>query len=132
MPSLKQAFRQGSFGLFTTLLIAQTSAADSLSDIYQSAVQNDPVMRAARANLNADREIKNINRAALLPQLSASGEYRESETNDDSRSIFIIEGQTLSSVSQGLIDSSGTSYNVSLSQAIWKHAKQKNALSSGS
>jgi len=119
MPSLKQAFRQGSFVLFTTLLIAQTSAADSLSDIYQSAVQNDPVMRAARANLNADREIKNINRAALLPQLSASGEYRESETNDDSRSIFIIEGQTLSSVSQGLIDSSGTSYNVSLSQAIF-------------
>jgi outer membrane protein len=111
--------KQGLFAVGTTLLAAQISWADSLKDIYQSALQNDPVLRAAKASFNAEREAKNISRAALLPQLSASGEYRESETNDDSRSIFIIEGQTLSSVSQGLIDSTGTSYNVSLSQAIF-------------
>ncbi len=111
--------RQGLFAISTTLLVAQISWADSLKDIYQSALQNDPVLQAAKASFNAERESKNITRAALLPQLSASGEYKESETNDDSRSIFIIEGQTLSSVSEGLIDSSGTSYNVSLSQAIF-------------
>ena len=52
----------------------QLAVSDSLVDIYESALENDPVLRAARASFNADREIKNIRRAALLPQLSASGE----------------------------------------------------------
>ena len=97
----------------------QLAVSDSLVDIYESALENDPVLRAARASFNADREIKNIRRAALLPQLSASGEYRESETNENSRTTFNIEGQVLSSISEGTIDNNGTSYNVSLSQAIF-------------
>ena len=63
-------------------LTPQLAISDSLVDIYESALKNDPVLRAARASFNADREIKNISRAALLPQLAISGEYKESETND--------------------------------------------------
>ena len=81
----------------------QLAVSDSLVDIYESALNNDPVLKAARANFNADREIKNLTRAALLPQIAASGEYRESETTDNSRTTFIIEGQILSSVSQEML-----------------------------
>ena len=85
-------------------LAPQMVMADTLKDIYETALQNDPVLSAARASFNANSEAKNIGRAALLPQLAASGEYRESETND---------------VGLGTIDSDTTSYNVSLSQAIF-------------
>jgi outer membrane protein len=97
----------------------QVSFADTLTDIYASALQNDPVLRAARANFNADRENKNIARGALLPQLSISGEYSQTEINDNSSSVFIIDDQTLDSVTAGLIDTDETSYGVSLSQAIF-------------
>ena len=100
-------------------LAPQLAISDSLVDIYESALENDPVLRAARATFNADREGKNISRAALLPQLSVSGKYEETDTNEDSRTIFNIDGQVLPSVNQGNIDSSGSSYNVSLSQAIF-------------
>ena len=57
--------------------LPQISLADTLTDIYESALQNDPVLRAARASFNADRENKNIARGALLPQLSVSGDYTQ-------------------------------------------------------
>jgi outer membrane protein len=100
-------------------MAAQISFADTLSDIYDSALQNDPILRAARASFNADRENKNIARGALLPQISVSGELTHTEINDDSRSVFIIDGATLDSVTAGLIDSEETSYGVSLNQAIF-------------
>ena len=90
-------------------LAPQLAISDSLVDIYVSALENDPVLRAARASFNADREIKNISRAALLPQLAISGEYKESETNDSSP---LFGGG-------GTIDSDGTSYGASLTQAIF-------------
>ena len=72
------------FAAFTSLLLAQGISADSLQEIYESALQNDPVLRAARATFNADQETKNIARGALLPQLAVSGDYKRSEINDDS------------------------------------------------
>lgn len=43
--------------------------SDSLSDIYQAAVENDPMMRAAEAEFRSQSESKNMARGALLPQL---------------------------------------------------------------
>lgn len=95
--------------LMASLMVPQTSLADTLTGIYESAVQNDPVLRAARANFNADRENKNIARGALLPQLSISGDYTQSELNDSSPIVGM----------GGLIDSDTTSYSASLNQAIF-------------
>ena len=122
------------FAAFTLLLAAQGSRADSLQDIYESALQNDPVLRAARATFNADRETKNIARGALLPQLAVSGDYKRSEINDDSNSIIIINGTPVNSSAMGLIDSKETSYGVSLRQALfdmpsWYSFKSGKALS---
>jgi outer membrane protein len=65
--------KQGILALCTTLVAAQISSADTLNDIYESALRSDPVLSAARATFNAEREIKNISRGALLPQLALSG-----------------------------------------------------------
>ena len=100
-------------------LAAQLSVADTLTHIYESALQNDPVLRAARASFQADRENSNIARGALLPQLSVSGEYSQTEINDDSRSVIIADGDTLESVTTGLLDTDETSYGVSLNQTIF-------------
>ena len=115
--------KQGLFAICTTLIAAQISTADTLNDIYESALLNDPVLRAARASFNAERETKNIARGALLPQLAISGDYTESEINDNP-----------TSVSTGLIDTNTTTYGVSLSQAFfdmpsWYSFKSGKALS---
>lgn len=115
--------KQGLFAICTTLIAAQISTADTLNDIYESALLNDPVLRAARASFNADRETKNIARGALLPQLAISGDYTESEINDNPPSVIT-----------GLIDTNTTTYGVSLSQAFfdmpsWYSFKSGKALS---
>ena len=112
------------FAAFTSLLFAQSSAADSLQDIYESALQNDPVLRAARATFNADRETKNIARGALLPQLSASGTYTEQK----------VDAAGMSNNLGRIADSRDIRYNLSLSQAIfdmpsWYNFKSGRALS---
>ena len=82
MPLFTKRFIKTLTASITLFLAAQTAWADSLNDIYQAALQNDPVLRAARADFNAERESKNIRRAALLPQLTISGEYTEAEQNE--------------------------------------------------
>ena len=37
---------------------AQLSWAETLTDIYENALQNDPVLRAARANFQVGKETK--------------------------------------------------------------------------
>ena len=124
MPLFTKRFIKTLTASVTLFLAAQTAWADSLNDIYQAALQNDPVLRAARADFNAERESKNIRRAALLPQLTISGEYTEAEQNEYS----------LSSPYFGLIESETTEYKATLSQAIfdmpaWYNFKGAKALS---
>jgi len=112
------------FSALILLLAAQGSSADSLQDIYESALQNDPVLRAARATFNADRETKNIARGALLPQLSASGSYAEQK----------VDAAGTSSNLGRIVDRRDIQYDLSLSQAIfdmpsWYNFKSGRALS---
>jgi len=116
---------RGLIALLTATVFTTLGWADSLSDIYQSALQNDPVMRAARASLKANREGKNISRAALLPQIAISGEYSESENNEKQRLGYI-----------GQSDSKEVRYGASLSQALfdmpsWYKFQGGKALSAG-
>lgn len=59
-----------------------SALSDNLADVYQAAVENDPMMRAAEAEFRANTEAKNLARAALLPQLSLNANvgYADSET----------------------------------------------------
>lgn len=57
------------------------AAAESLLEIYQRALQSDPLIGEAEANRLAAEEAAPQARAALLPQLFASGEENRSESD---------------------------------------------------
>lgn len=72
--------------LITMIAFLSLSArAETLADIYQSAVKNDPIAGAAKANYMANKETLNQGRAVLMPQLTASSIKLEpsSTENDD-------------------------------------------------
>lgn len=56
-------------------LAAQAGFGADLLEVYQRALQNDPIIREADANRLASRESKPQALAALLPQISANGSY---------------------------------------------------------
>lgn len=67
-------------------LLSAQAQAETLLDIYQQARENDHIFQAAKADLDAGEQNSAINRAALLPQISASAfytDYNESVTAQD-------------------------------------------------
>ena len=85
-------------------LIALTSAsakAETLADIYQSAVLNDPVAGAASATYKANKETLNQGRAVLLPQLTASSRKVEPSSDDN---IEPVKTTYAASLSQSLFN----------------------------
>jgi outer membrane protein len=80
-------------------LIALTSAsakAETLADIYQSAVVNDPIAGAASATYKANKETLNQGRAVLLPQLTASSRKVEPSSDDNIEPVKTIYAASLS------------------------------------
>ena len=59
--------------LFIVLLITGNVTSESLLDIYNEALDNDPTFKAAEYSYLADKELKVQGRAALLPSLTLSG-----------------------------------------------------------
>ena len=55
-----------------TATFAPLCWSETLSDIYQSALKNDPVLKSAQATFSANKETLVQGRAVLMPQLSAS------------------------------------------------------------
>ena len=62
------------------LMLTSASLAESLTDIYQSALQNDPVLRRARANFKAGLETKKDRpRCPITPDCCLWGVFRVRE-----------------------------------------------------
>lgn len=91
-------------------------SANTLSEIYELALQNDPQLRAARAAYLAGSESKNISRAQLLPQISAVGEYSESKYENSSTSVL---GQGAIFGRKGQTEQETKNYSITLSQPIF-------------
>ena len=89
------------FLLFIALivLISTSANAETLADIYQLAVKNDPIAGAAKATYKANKETLKQGKAVLLPQLNASSSKVEPESDEN-------------------IDPITTTYRASLSQSI--------------
>lgn len=105
----------GTFALSQAISFAH---ADTLEQIYDLALKNDPEIRGAEAQLQANSQTRTIGRAALLPQINGSASYQESET----------------SFASGADDreTSGKTYSASLSQVLfdlpsWYNYKQSDA-----
>lgn len=72
--------------LFIGIVCAANSTftfAEDLLSVYEQAKQNDPVVLKAHAQYLAAKEDIDQARARLLPQLSASGSYQETEADND-------------------------------------------------
>jgi outer membrane protein len=67
--------------LAALLFSASATMADTLTDIYELALKNDPTLRAAQANYRAGLESENIGLSGLLPQITANVNYTDSAQN---------------------------------------------------
>jgi outer membrane protein len=99
-----------------TLGIAPGAWAETLSDIYEMSLQNDPQLKADRAAYLAGKESKNIARAALLPVIAASGEYTETDSDDLSSTAFT---QNSGFGRKGDTDSETENYSLNLQQPLF-------------
>ena len=68
----QQGFSRCILALTVALLPVPWAAADNLSDVYDAAVDHDPVVGAARATYQAQREGVPQARSQLLPNVTAS------------------------------------------------------------
>ena len=71
-----------------SIIITGSIKAENLADVYELALKNDPLLRAAEASYRAGKENKRQGIAGLLPTLSISGstnwnEYRVEEQLQD-------------------------------------------------
>lgn len=78
--------------LFLASLLASTQSAfsDTLSGIYELALQNDAQLKAAEAQYRAELETEELAFSQLLPQIGATGEY--SDTDGSGSSVFLPAG----------------------------------------
>ena len=79
-----------------TALANSSTTADTLADIYQLAVKNDPIAAAARASYNADKETLKQSRAILLPQLNASSNKAEPRADENTDPVTTTYRASLS------------------------------------
>ena len=112
--------RSATLSLAWGLLIGSTMLqAESLSDIYELALENDAQLKAEQAQYLARTETEYLARSALLPQVSTSYSYTDSDTDRTAQSRdFNQPGLPIVNTKSNTdIDTDG--YTVSLSQALF-------------
>ena len=72
------------------------ASADTLLEIYELALKNDPVLKSAEASFRAGQEAEVQGRSALLPQVGAQATYGESDLSTQSKSNFFSNGFVMS------------------------------------
>ncbi|MFT4614415.1 MAG: outer membrane protein [Bacteroidia bacterium] len=94
--------------------------AESLRDVYELALENDAQLKSEQAVYLARKESEVIGRAALLPQVTGSYTYQDSETDSESQGPVFTEDQppTIES-STSERDTENEGFEVSLSQALF-------------
>jgi outer membrane protein len=92
--------------LFSMLAASPFALADNLKEIYQLALQNDPQLRAAEAQFNANQETRIQARSALLPQIGfnysindTSAKTNLGDSDTDSNGYTLRLEQTLFNLS---------------------------------
>lgn len=104
-------------------LAAQATFGADLIEVYQRALQNDPIIREADANRLASRESKPQALAALLPQLEASGGYSK---DDEKFSRFQPQAESRDSPELIFVpvttdsDTDGYQYTIQLRQTLFR------------
>lgn len=112
------------FGAALALTLSPLQA-ESLLEVYQQALQSDPLVREAEANRLAAEESLPQARGLLFPQLSASGTY--SDVTSDGNDVFpqFVDDDNGNPIVQILNSSSDqetttTSWQVDLTQTLFR------------
>lgn len=121
-------------GLGAVLWAAPLLQAADLLEVYQRAVQNDPLLREAEATRLASRESRPRALSALLPQFDAFGSM-SSRDSDGSRTFPRFDettGEITNVTSDNKTDSDTTQYQLQLTQPVfrwdrWVALKQANS-----
>ena len=93
--------------------------AESLRDIYELALENDAQLKSEQAVYLARKESEVLGRAALLPQVSGSYSYSDSETDTDSLGpVFSDSGISIED-NRSELNTETDGFRVSLSQALF-------------
>ncbi len=98
------------------VLAAPAVAQESLIDIYERALQNDPAVREAEALYLATAEVKPQARAALLPTLTLGANRSERFTDTEGGAITDL-GATVGT--RSLSEQSGSGWNIGLTQRVF-------------
>lgn len=93
--------------------------ADTLLEIYETAVGNDPVLKAAQASYRAGQEAEVQGRSALLPQVGAQALYGESDLEQLSSRTFALSGVNVPSKTNQDLNEDKEEYYLTLSQNIF-------------
>lgn len=108
--------------LFVALALAAGAtgpapAQESLIDVYQRAVQNDPAIREAEATYLATAEVKPQARSALFPGLTLSGSRGNRNQDTAGGAINPISGQPVGT--RNIFDQKARGWTVSLTQTVF-------------
>ena len=94
-----------------------SAQADTLADIYELALKNDAKLKGAEASYRANIENEEQAFSALLPQISGSASYAQTDVeNDQLGNDGVSAGQVQTSVNR---DTDSESYSISLTQQIF-------------
>jgi outer membrane protein len=106
-------------------LTAKVSAQDSLLDVYQRALMNDPAIREAELTYLATAEVKPQARSTLLPNLSfgASRFHQYQNTEIRSGATDPITGLPLGS--RNVLETDSTGWRVTLTQNVFDWSQYK-------
>ena len=102
------------------LLCGSLSAqADTLLSIYEQALANDATLKASEATYKANLEIEKQALSALLPQLSASASYSQTDLDTTADRIdFSSSGAVLDIPTRTNLDATSKDYGAVLEQSL--------------
>jgi outer membrane protein len=100
---------------FVFLLFCGGAQAASLLEVYQQALQSDPLIHEAEARRLAAMELVPQARSVLLPQINATGSIESSSS--EGRSVF--QDSTGIGVASSEQSTEATAWGVSLSQTVF-------------
>lgn len=104
-------------GLFIGSALVQ---AESLSDIYELALENDAQIKSEEAQYLARKETENLSRAALLPQVNTAYSYTDSDIDRNAQSRDFNRPPELPIIDTATnTDVTSDGYSITLNQALF-------------
>jgi outer membrane protein len=112
-----------SYWLLSTAIVSTATAvradAEDLMEIYQRAVQEDPLIRQAEANYLASLEAKPQARSSVLPSLSFSAGLATSNSQDPNRPTNFATGVVDPNILSTETDRDSSNWSINLSQTVF-------------